>query len=558
MKKSRNISNSVKMGIAHRQNYTCANFINNTIIDYKCPMNGKRFDQSGFDVDHIVEFSITQDNSLSNLQALCLLCHRVKTNRFVGNRKKRVAVISKPETNTMYMKLPDVLPETKVELPVLPLEPRRTFNLLGYNMCTVCKEFNDKNSFKLCCDYYFHGDCIKELIIKDALICRCGYKVEKPNVLDIEDSWCLKKQIPKYFNITGASCKFDDPYSVIKFNIALSKSDVVYFQCQVKSDIDSINLMLIAAVQIGNIILTDLYTFPSDSVEKIQTFRDVSILANIKFNGLYNEQHYNKSKIYHFLIADELPCCFKEFEYQLCEYGVDRHKNNKLNLFLKMLLTNESESKELEMFSKLPYYENRIDSDSESDTFNSDKDFIDDDEISEYNSDCEDTNGDGDSEDTETDSETDETDSETDEEYVPDIRITRSMTAKLKKPVKPVDKPVKPVDKPVSILAVKNTKKKQIEDHHLVAIKSFILIIDKIHKNSDIKVIPELKNVYLKYSVSAIKKNIPGTHLYEMYKCINGSNMTYNKFMMLLENEGIIKNKINQRSAIHFNFDKKV
>ena len=52
--------------------------------DYKCPMwntNAGFFDESGYEIDHIVEFTHGGTNELSNLQLLCPCCHSVKTKR---------------------------------------------------------------------------------------------------------------------------------------------------------------------------------------------------------------------------------------------------------------------------------------------------------------------------------------------------------------------------------------------------------------------------------------------------------------------------------------------
>ena len=46
----RNVSESVKKQVAGRQRYSCA-----TIEGYNCPMNNQPFDESGYDIDHIVE-----------------------------------------------------------------------------------------------------------------------------------------------------------------------------------------------------------------------------------------------------------------------------------------------------------------------------------------------------------------------------------------------------------------------------------------------------------------------------------------------------------------------
>ena len=51
---------------------------------YYCPLwkssNGF-FDESGYQIDHIVEVKLGGTNELSNLQLLCPCCHAVKTKR---------------------------------------------------------------------------------------------------------------------------------------------------------------------------------------------------------------------------------------------------------------------------------------------------------------------------------------------------------------------------------------------------------------------------------------------------------------------------------------------
>ena len=95
VKKSRKVTNSVKKQIAGKQYNKCANNPSIKAIglgNYKCPLwqNNNNdikgcFDESGYEIDHIVEHSITQNDDINNLQALCKSCHTVKTNNF--NRK---------------------------------------------------------------------------------------------------------------------------------------------------------------------------------------------------------------------------------------------------------------------------------------------------------------------------------------------------------------------------------------------------------------------------------------------------------------------------------------
>jgi 5-methylcytosine-specific restriction endonuclease McrA len=52
--------------------------------DYICPLwkcNNGLFDESGKEIDHIVEITQGGSNDISNLQVLCACCHSVKTKR---------------------------------------------------------------------------------------------------------------------------------------------------------------------------------------------------------------------------------------------------------------------------------------------------------------------------------------------------------------------------------------------------------------------------------------------------------------------------------------------
>jgi len=51
---------------------------------YLCPLwksNNGEFDESGYQIDHIIEIKHGGTNELSNLQLLCPCCHAVKTKR---------------------------------------------------------------------------------------------------------------------------------------------------------------------------------------------------------------------------------------------------------------------------------------------------------------------------------------------------------------------------------------------------------------------------------------------------------------------------------------------
>ena len=109
----KNISDATKRYVAGKQLYKCANKKNITLIGlegYKCPLwysdNNGSFDESGYDIDHIVEYSLTKDNSVHNLQALCKICHSVKTKKYMigindKELNKNVLIRHKPIINNL-------------------------------------------------------------------------------------------------------------------------------------------------------------------------------------------------------------------------------------------------------------------------------------------------------------------------------------------------------------------------------------------------------------------------------------------------------------------------
>ena len=85
----RKVSEALKKLVAGRQNYKCANKFNSLVVkNYNCPLweNKERqgsFGEEGYQIDHIIEHSISKNDTQENLQALCLSCHSVKTRRFM-------------------------------------------------------------------------------------------------------------------------------------------------------------------------------------------------------------------------------------------------------------------------------------------------------------------------------------------------------------------------------------------------------------------------------------------------------------------------------------------
>lgn len=87
---SRYITDTDKLKILERQKYRCANVPGANLYrlgDWPCLLwegtrNGVFMDDM-YEFDHIVEFSLTKDNSIDNIQLLCPNCHSRRTKDFV-------------------------------------------------------------------------------------------------------------------------------------------------------------------------------------------------------------------------------------------------------------------------------------------------------------------------------------------------------------------------------------------------------------------------------------------------------------------------------------------
>lgn len=113
---SRYIPSKIRNKVLAEQEYKCNNrpgIESKNLENFNCPLwdNKKSpgtFNEEGFDIDHIIEFSLTRDNSRENLQALCKTCHREKTKIFREKRRReskrvirKVVITHHDETATM-------------------------------------------------------------------------------------------------------------------------------------------------------------------------------------------------------------------------------------------------------------------------------------------------------------------------------------------------------------------------------------------------------------------------------------------------------------------------
>ena len=98
MSKRSELTESTKKEVAGIQYYKCANTPTSKLDkleNYKCPLwncevNKGSFDKSGYAIDHIIEYSLTKNNDVTNLQALCPSCHAVKTKKFMQVKNKKI------------------------------------------------------------------------------------------------------------------------------------------------------------------------------------------------------------------------------------------------------------------------------------------------------------------------------------------------------------------------------------------------------------------------------------------------------------------------------------
>ena len=108
--KIRKVSEYIKKKVAGRQHYKCANRPEKNLsgLDgFVCPLWKSNcedkgcFDESGYEIDHVIEFGVGGKDDESNLQALCKSCHTVKTKRFMSvHMKIDEDILSGPHDNS--------------------------------------------------------------------------------------------------------------------------------------------------------------------------------------------------------------------------------------------------------------------------------------------------------------------------------------------------------------------------------------------------------------------------------------------------------------------------
>ena len=156
-KDTRSLTDAQKNYIASLKKFKCSNSPGSNLPGlegYECPIwlkpdekNPGSFDESGYQIDHKVEFSKTQDDSFENLQALCPCCHAVKTKLFMisKNQKTKVEINSEGllfNASELTNKLP--------QLPKLPTIESESSSLNSSENCCHSCNGSGKSNYGSC------------------------------------------------------------------------------------------------------------------------------------------------------------------------------------------------------------------------------------------------------------------------------------------------------------------------------------------------------------------------------------------------------------------------
>jgi len=106
------ISEQVKQYIVEMQKNTCANNPYRPALNlhnyncYQWKFNKGFFDDAGYVIDYIDEYSLSKNNSIENLQALCPNCNAVKVKKF--NKQKKHFTTSQLANGLKYMEVENI------------------------------------------------------------------------------------------------------------------------------------------------------------------------------------------------------------------------------------------------------------------------------------------------------------------------------------------------------------------------------------------------------------------------------------------------------------------
>lgn len=168
----RYINKYIKQSIATRQNNKCIGAPN-----YICPLitkNGGYFDESGYEIDHIIEYCLTQNNDITNLQALCPSCHNYKTKYFMKINRKYLIKYECKDTSFMigklYKELKDLIISFKNNENIISISNYINKNKICYHICQFNKKIDCSLLIKylakaLDLDYVIDNNCKNNIFI---------------------------------------------------------------------------------------------------------------------------------------------------------------------------------------------------------------------------------------------------------------------------------------------------------------------------------------------------------------------------------------------------------
>lgn len=210
---NRSLTKSQKETVAAKQNFKCAN----SIKDYNCPLWQKSndkgiFGEEKYHIDHIKELADGGSDSNDNLQALCLNCHAVKTNRNKSIRKNNLKKNVKIDLQTFLEKYKfDRIQNNNTKLLLYygsfycknfgnspQIQKEINLNSIKINVSLTIDERRDEfNDFKTKFNDILNQSKIKKLKFEENQIRGYSYKTVNFNLQDVLDY----KKINKVENI---------------------------------------------------------------------------------------------------------------------------------------------------------------------------------------------------------------------------------------------------------------------------------------------------------------------------------------------------------------------
>lgn len=256
--RKRKLSESVKKEVAHRQKYCC----------YKC----LQMLPPTFQTDHIIPHSISNDDSIDNLQVLCPNCHSLKTQKENSRIIKFKYLLSKCPKNT--------------------------------NLCWFCLESTDnmKNHLKSC------SKILKDINIKNNV---------KRNISSSFDEMLVTHLNTNNDSITAVNDDFE--------NMKISNENSVF-----DNDFKNMKISNESSIDISNILLIEIrlhdLTILVNNKYKYKILNDDILPQDVGeavFFGTRSKKYSKKIDTIEIIISDEEIERDEEDKNACCDYLCD-------------------------------------------------------------------------------------------------------------------------------------------------------------------------------------------------------------------------------------------